>query len=151
MADRNKKFTRSLQNALTGAIVLLLLAACPTNAPGGIVSFQSVAPNRAIVTLTGNTIGTDVQNNLLRRAAEVTLRAGYTHFTLGMENVETRTYHFPIGDQFLHGPDYGRRAGLWPEYPLVPETHYFGSLEIVMLSPDEAADNPQAIEAQSVL
>jgi hypothetical protein len=147
MADRNK----SVQNALGLAIVLLMLAACATSAPGGIVSYQPIAPNRMIVTLTGSTTGTDVQNNVLRRAAEVTLRAGYTHFTLDMENVQSRTYYFPIGDQFLHGPDYGRRAGLWPEYPLVPETHYFGSAEIVMLSPDEAAGNPEAIEAQSVL
>jgi hypothetical protein len=92
-----------------------------------------------------------VQDDVLRRAAELTLRAGYTHFTLGVENIDSRTYYFPIFDNYLHGPDYARRAGLWPEYPLVPETHYMASAEIVMLGPEEAAGNPQAIEARTLL
>jgi hypothetical protein len=93
----------------------------------------------------------DVQRYLLRRAAEITLRAGYTHFTLGAEDIDAQTYYYFGGDTFLHGPDYARRAGLWPEYPNVPETRYMATAEIAMLRPDEAAGNPQAIEAQSLL
>ena len=116
-------------------------------------SEQPLAPNRYRVTVsaTSEVVPVNVENNLLRRAAELTLRQGYTHFMIGGEDVQRRTYYFPIGDTYLHGPDYGRRAGLWPEYPNVPEIHTRASAEVLMLRPDEAAGNPQAIPAQSVL
>jgi hypothetical protein len=106
-----------------------------------------------MLTLSGSTSGVqrDAEDNLLRRAALLTLRAGYTHFALTGQNVDGRTYYFPGGDTYLHGPDYARRAGLWPEYPNVPETHYVASAEVTMLRADEAAGNPQAIDARRIL
>jgi hypothetical protein len=106
-----------------------------------------------MLSLAGSTPGfqRDVEDNLMRRAALLTLRAGYTHFALTARDVDGRTYFFHGGDTYLHGPDYARRAGLWPEYPNVPETHYSVSAEVTMLMPDEAASNPQAIDARSVL
>jgi hypothetical protein len=147
--DATGSSARLIRNAVAGVIVVSMLAACAAMPPR-LASDERVAANRAIVRLSGTTTSGDVQNDLLRRAAAVTLQSGYTHFTLGGEDIASRTYYFPIGDTYLHGPDYGRRAGLWPEYPLVPETHYTGSAEVVMLRPDEAAGNPQAIDARSV-
>jgi hypothetical protein len=140
---------RRIRTAIAGVVAVSMLAGCAA-LPPRVASDQPVGANRAIVHLSGTTTSGDVQNDLLRRAAEVTLQSGYTHFMLGAEDIDSRTYYFPIGDTYLHGPDYGRRAGLWPEYPLVPETHYTGSAEVVMLRPEEAANNPQAIEARSV-
>jgi hypothetical protein len=112
-----------------------------------------MAPNRYMLSLTGTTSGfqSDVEQNLVRQAALLTLRSGYTHFALSAQDIDGRTYFFHGGDTFLHGPDYARRAGLWPEYPKVPETYYLASAEVTMLRPDEAASNPQAIDARAVL
>jgi hypothetical protein len=114
---------------------------------------RPLAPGHTMVAVSGSRAiaRDDVQRYLLRRAAEVTLRAGYTYFTIGAENVDARTSYYFGGDTFLHGPDYARRAGLWPEYPNVPETRYNATAEIAMLRPDEAAGNPQAIDARSIL
>ncbi len=133
------------------AVTAVLLSGCATEGPG--YSAQAVAPNRYMLSLTGSTPGfqRDVEDNLVRRAALITLSAGYTHFALSAQDIDGRTYFFHGGDTFLHGPDYARRAGLWPEYPKVPETYYLASAEVTMLMPDEAAANPQAIDARAVL
>ena len=148
---RNIRFTRRTGTAL---LTILLLGGCATAAnEGRVVSAQPLAPNRYMVTLSGSTEGVqgNAENNLLRRAAELTLRSGYTHFAIAQQDIESKTYYFPIGDTYLHGPAYGIRAGLWPEYPNVPETHYLTSAEVTMLMPGEAAGNPEAIDARSIL
>jgi hypothetical protein len=133
------------------AVTALYLSGCATGGPG--YTAQPLAPNRYMLSLAGSTPGfqRDVEDNLIRRAALLTLRAGYTHFALTAQDIDGRTYFFHGGDTYLHGPDYARRAGLWPEYPNVPETYYLASAEVTMLRPDEAASNPQAIDARSVL
>jgi hypothetical protein len=144
------RFKRRVELALAALVTAVLLSGCATSGPAGVrFSDQPLSANRHVVTVAG-TADAGVENSLLRRAAEVTLQAGYTHFALGPENIESKTYYQPIGDIYLHGPDYGRRAGLWPEYPNFPEVHSFASAEIVMLRPDEAVGNPQAIDARSV-
>ena len=141
----------SSRHLALATVTALLLSGCVTGGPG--FTAQPVAPNRYMLSLAGSTPGFQpaVQENLVRRAALLTLRSGYTHFALTAQDIDGRTYFFPGGDTYLHGPDYGRRAGLWPEYPNVPETHYLASAEITMLRPDEAASNPQAIDARAVL
>jgi hypothetical protein len=135
----------------TVAVVTAALSSGCATAPG--FTAQPLAPNRYMLSLTGSAEGTTgaAEDNLMRRAALFTLRSGYTHFTITGQDIDGRTYYFPIGDAYLHGPDYARRAGLWPEYPNVPETFFSASAEVVMLRPEEAASNPQAIDAQRVL
>ena len=143
------RFKRRADLALAALVTAVLLSGCATSGPAGVgFSAQPLAANRYMVTVAGTNAR---ENSLVRRAAEVTVQAGYTHFTLGPENIESRTYYRFIGDTFLHGPHYGRRAGLWPEYPNWPETYYSASAEVVLLRPDEAAGNPQAIEARPLL
>ena len=139
--------------AATAAVAILLLGACATGPIGMVGNEQQLAPNRYMVQVAGSRAipQTDVQRYLLRRAAQVTLAAGYTHFTITDEDVQARTSYIAGSDTYLHGPDYARRAGLWPEYPDVPETRYMASAEIALLQPNEAAGNPQAIDALSVL
>ena len=134
-----------------GALTALLLTGCATEGVG--YSAQSLSPNRYMLSLSGSTGGyqRDVEDNLMRRAALLTLRSGYTHFTVTAQDIDGRTYFFPIGDTYLHGPDYARRAGLWPEYPNAPETHFLASAEVTLLRPEEAAGNPQAVDARAVL
>ena len=149
--QQNHDKARSRWHAAAAAVTALLLSGCATEGPG--YTAQPVAPNRYMLSLAGSTPGyqRDVEDNLVRRAALLTLRAGYTHFALTGQDIDGRTYFFHGGDTFLHGPDYARRAGLWPEYPKVPETYYLASAEVTMLRPDEAAGNPQAIDARAVL
>lgn len=151
-SDDKARFKRRADMAVAALFTVLLLGGCATSGPAGVsFSDQPLSANRYMVTVSGRAPRDNAGNDLLRHAAEVTVRAGYTHFALGAENVQSRTYYYPLGDTYLHGPDYGRRAGLWPEYPNVPDIRYLASAEIVMLRPDEAAGNPQAIEARGLL
>jgi len=148
---QNQSAARAKWHMAAAVVAALLLSGCATQGPG--YSAQLMAPNRYMLSLSGSTPGfqRDAEEKLIRRAALLTLRAGYTHFALSAQDVDGRTYFFHGGDTFLHGPDYARRAGLWPEYPKVPETYYLASAEVTMLMPDEAAGNPQAIDARAVL
>ena len=146
--------------AITTVMTIAVLGGCasapdyrPLGASGVGYSDQALSANRYMVAVSGSRAipQSDVERYLLRRAAEVTLRAGYTHFTIGAEDVDATTFYIAGSDTYLHGPDYARRAGLWPEYPDVPQTRYMATAEIAMLRPDEAAGNPQAIEARSLL
>ena len=84
-------------------LAVTLLAACETGpvykprAPGETVGYTDLqlSPNRYRVTFSGNsaTRREDVENYLLRRAAEVTLAAGYTHFAFDQRDTEARTYY----------------------------------------------------------
>lgn len=154
---RIKEPLRIVLGMVAAAAVLGGCASVPDYRPLGVggvgYSDQALSANRYMVAVAGSRAIAqgDVERYLLRRAAEVTLRAGYTHFTIGAEDIDARTSYLFGGDTFLHGPDYARRAGLWPEYPNVPQTRYRATAEIALLRPDEAAGNAQAIEAQSVL
>jgi hypothetical protein len=152
---------QSTKIAFLAASTAMLLSACatapdayqPLGASGVGYTDQSLGPNRYMVAVSGShaIARDDVERFVLRRAAEVTLREGYTHFTLSDEDVQASTFLWPGSDMYLHGPDYARRAGLWPEYPDIPQTRYSATAEVTMLRPDEAAGNPQAIEARTVL
>jgi hypothetical protein len=139
--------------AAAAVIAVTLLSACGTAPLGMVGTEQQLAPNRYMVRVAGSRAiaQNDVQRYLLRRAAQVTLQAGYTHFSMNNENIEARTSYIAGSDTYLHGPDYARRAGLWPEYPNWPETRFIASADITLLQANEAAGNAQAIEAQSVL
>jgi hypothetical protein len=169
------------------ALAVLLIASCATGpvykarAPGETVGYtdRQLTDNRYRVTFSGNsaTKREDVENYLLRRAAEVTLGSGFTHFVFDDRDTVARTYYrqtFSSIDPYFGYPYYfGPRFGYWsagpyPYYPpysgyfgygfgyggygdLRPVTSYSAYAEIVMLNPEQAADNPRAIDAQSLL
>jgi hypothetical protein len=158
--DGKQRFKRLMGMTIATVVTVAVLGGCasardygPLGVSGVGYTDRALSANRHMVAVSGSRMiaRDDVERYLLRRAAEVTLRAGYTHFMLDGENVDARTYYLPGSDNYLHGPDYGRRAGLWPEYPEVPETRYSATAEVTMLRPEEAAGNPQAIDARSVL
>jgi len=167
--------------ALTG----FALAACQTGpvykprGPNDSVGYtdQQLTANRYRVTFTGNnaTKRVEVENYLLRRAAEVTLAAGYTHFEFDTRNTEAKTYYrqtfsnFPdaylgYGYGYGYGPYFGPGSWYWSTWPygaypppaffdneIRPVTSYSAYSEIVMLTDEEAANDRAAISARELL
>ncbi len=169
---------------LKAAALLLVaanLAACatgPTYRPRGpneSVGYtdQRLNDNRFRVTFSGG-VGTQrqaVEDYLLRRAAEVTLQSGYTHFVFDQRDTEATEYRrsgfyprtgfgmgfgpgyynprwwyyssFAFGDPFLRDPFYDR------DFP--PSRRYQAYSEIVTLRPEQAANEPDAIDARQLL
>jgi hypothetical protein len=144
-----------------------LLAGCTTPAPdyrprgpGGLVGYSDVqlAPNLYRVSFSGSSASTrdDVEVYVLRRAAEVTLQAGYSHFVMRRQDTERSTRY--IGDSYLNGPyyyHYPYRSWYW-NYPywsgdVWPVNSYSTYAEVVMYKPDEAANRPEAIDALNLL
>jgi hypothetical protein len=179
---------RQVARTASLALVTLLVAACATGpiykprAPGETVGYTDLqlTENRYRVTFSGNsaTRREDVENSLLRRAAEVTLESGFTHFVFDDRDTVARTYYrqnFSSFDPYFGYPYYfSPRSWYWstwpnpyyPPYPgylgssfgfgygygdFRPVTSYSAYAEIVMLNAAQAADNPRAIEAQSLL
>jgi len=168
---------RSLAAVLTLAIIGL--AGCETGpvykprGPGDSVGYtdQQLTANRYRVTFTGrsSTRREEVENYLLRRAAEVTLAAGYTHFAFDTRNTEARTYYRTYDDPYFYGPyPYGPYFGFhswywssWPYDPIRPYPYFINDIrpitsyaaysEIVMMSSDQAAQDPNAISARELL
>jgi hypothetical protein len=143
-----------------------LLAGCTTSAPdyrprgpGGLVGYSDLqlAPNVYRVSFSGSSASTrdDVEIYLLRRAAEVTLQAGYSHFGLRRQDTERSTRY--IGDSYLDGPYYyyPYRSWYWsyPYWPgdAWPVDSYSTYAEVVMYKSDEAANHPEAIDALSLV
>src|SRR5690349_6064573 len=127
---------------------------------------EQLTPNRFRVTFVGpaGTKLVEVEDFLLRRAAEITLKAGYTHFVFDMRRTEANihgrrvpeSWHPELGLLFECGRD-----GPRPEYnidmvspgfcPATPIMQYTASSEIVVLKPDEASRNPNALAAREIL
>ncbi len=160
-----------------------MLSACATGpvykprGPGDSVGYtdQQLTTNRYRVTFTGrsSTRRDEVENYLLRRAAEVTLAAGYTHFAFDTRNTEARTYYRqtfdPLNDPFFYrgypyGPYFGGSPWYWSAWPydpirpypyftndIRPITSYSAYSEIVMMKGDQAAENSNAISARELL
>jgi hypothetical protein len=132
-------------------------------------SDQQLGSGRYRVTFAGDAEDTreQVENFLLRRAAEVTLAAGYTHFVVDKENTERKVSHHTIYDMSAHPLGWGAQVNTrpdsrawmrsnWQSHYVVPRagaevTRYIASSEIVMLSAEEIARNPNAISAREVL
>ncbi len=163
------------------ALTLVVLAGCETGpiykprAAGQSVGYtdQQLTTNRYRVTFTGRTSTKreEVENYLLRRAAEVTLAAGYTHFVFDTRNTEAKTYYRQdfdtfadpyFGPRFGYGPYFGPSAWYWSTWPyepfppylsnnIRPITSYSAYSEIVMLNADQAAGDRNAISARELL
>ena len=169
-------------------LAVALLASCATGpeykprAEGESIGYTDLqlSPTRYRVTYSGNSSirRENVENYLLRRAAELTLAAGYSHFAFDQRDTEARTYYretFSSFDPVFGYPYFGPRAfywSSWPYYPpyggfgpygygygygygfggdLRPVTSYSAYAEIVMLNTEQTGGNPDAIDAQFIL
>jgi opacity protein-like surface antigen len=154
------------RSLLAVAAAALVLASCqtattyhPSAEPGGAgYSDEQLAGNRYRVTFTGNsaTPRETVEDYLLLRSAEVTLKAGYRYFLFDTRDTKTKTtYH----SDFVGWPGWQGRGWYshnWAFGPdemadTIPVTRYQAYAEIVLLSDDQAKSEPRAIKAQEVL
>jgi hypothetical protein len=164
-----------LKAATLGLLALLAGCAQPTpyapREPGTRTGYtdQQLAPNRWRVTFTGNSATTreQVEDSLLRRAAEVSLAAGSDHFMFDTRDTRanTRVDAFPEPDPVWNGGwMWGRRWNFRPVYgfgygygafgpgvDFVTTTSYQAYAEIVTLSDAQAATEAKALDARAVL
>jgi hypothetical protein len=142
------------------------LAACatapvyqPQQSPGGVgYSDAQLAANRYRVTYTGNnsTRREVVEDFLLRRAAEVTLKAGYHWFVFDTRDTKSKTTYY---NEFAGWPGWRGYGWYWHSwafgppgpYEAFPETRYQAYAEIVLLTDEQAKAEPRALEANDVL
>ena len=145
------------------AVSGIILAGCeslppyhPSEGPGATgYSDQQLAANRYRVTFTGNsaTRRDAVENYLLRRAAEVTLKAGSRYFLFDARDTDAKTtYH----SDFVGWPGHGWYWHSWPYGPeqdlaTFPVTRYEAYAEIVLLTDEQAKAEPRAVNAQDLL
>jgi hypothetical protein len=83
---------------------------------------------------------------LLRRAAEVTLQNGYTHFVIQMRDTQRMTDY--LGSPYPYGYGYGYYAyggDTWVT------SSYSSYAEILLLKDTEVANTADAVDAQRVL
>jgi hypothetical protein len=159
-------FGRSVKHAASTLLAASLIAGCATSTvpdyrprtPSGTVGYRDLqlSPNRYRVSFSGSTASTrdDVERYLLRRAAEITLASGYTHFVLSGRDTERDTFY---GNNYLYGPYpyyYPYRSWYW-DYPYGSggwqTVTYSAYGDIMMLTPEEARRFPEAIEALGLL
>jgi hypothetical protein len=135
---------------------------------------RELTQTRYRVTFTGNSVTPreTVESYLLLRAAEVTRAAGYSSFLFDTRN--TKAHHTvtaipdgPIGPGWGGYGGWGHRGGFgywggfggWggygfgydPSVDIVVRTNYDAYAEIVMLTPEQAAKEPRALNAADVI
>jgi hypothetical protein len=150
--------------------LLLALAGCVHPATYGPVadggtgySDERLAENRYRVTFVGNsaTKRATVENYLLLRSAEVTRNAGYAWFAFDTRSTEAKTtYHTDFDDYPGWGPGFGWYWRSWAYDPwdpywrhatAIPSTRYEAYAEIILLTPDQAKQDPHALQASDVI
>lgn len=153
----------------TAAGAVLLLAGCQApatyqprtaNSATGYTDEQ-LAQNRWRVTFTGNssTRRETVENYLLLRAAEVTLKSGYRWFLFDTRDTEAQTTY---QSDFAGWPGWRGHGWYWHSWPggwgagggmetSRPITSYEAYAEIVLLSDEQARREARAIHADEVL
>lgn len=163
--------SRPLVRGLTLTLALGLLAGCMTPTPYGPrlegqatgYTDRALAQNRYRVTFTGNTVTPRemVESYLLLRAAEVTRAAGATNFMFDTRNTRANTsvQTVPYGPDPYY-PYWGRRPfGYWggwgfayePNVDVVVRTNFEAYAEIILLTPEQAAKEPRALNAADVI
>lgn len=150
--------------AVLGA--LALLAGCATEPPyfGPIgnghdtgYSDQQIDQTHFRVTYQGNSQTTrdTVETFLLLRAAQVAAQAGYPSFMFDTRDTKAKTYYFTTFTGWPGWRGYGWYG--WDGAPFDeesesrPVTRYEAYAEIVLLTADQAAKDPRALNAQSVI
>jgi hypothetical protein len=115
--------------------------------PGGLVGYTDLqlSPNRYRVAFSGDyaTSRDDVEMYLFRRAAEVTLQNGFTHFVIQMRDTERMSDYF--GGPYSYGYYYPYGGDNWNL------SAYSSYAEILLLNDTEAAQTTEAVDAQRVL
>ena len=131
---------------------------------------EQISAIRYRVSFVGDTETTraEVQDYLMRRAAEVTVRAGYNFFEFDNRSIETDTNLYRTTDTWdvMNGLAFGlgRRypgrsehfakgsvPAFWSEKEAVPIIHYTARSEIVLLKPDQVGTHPGALAAREIL
>jgi hypothetical protein len=141
--------------ALT-VMLAVTLSACSTDyrpqGPGDYVGYSDMrlAPDRYRVSFTGSGSSTwnDVEAYLQLHAAEVTLRAGYSHFTFNTYRVvrNTRYSYYPGGPPIYYYPPSNNWLGnIWPV------TTFSAEEEIQLWGPEKATGYPGATDAAALL
>ena len=145
------------------AVAALVLTACETPANYGPkdgqvrtgYTDQQLATNRYRVTFTGNaaTPRETVENYLLFRAAEVTAKSGYPFFLFDTRDTEAKTtYQSLDAGPPWRGRGWYRHSWAWDgDVTTRPITAYEAFAEIVLLTPEQAKNEPRALEAKDVL
>jgi hypothetical protein len=150
-------------------IILALLAGCASPAPfaprgpGQATGYtdRQLAANRWRVTFTGNSVTPreQVEDDLLLRAAQISLAAGSGHFLFDTRDTQARNRvtAFP---EYEPGPFWGRGwrfrpsfgyGAFGPDVDIVTTTSYQAYAEIVTLTDDQAAHEPRAVDAHAVV
>lgn len=156
------------------SIFVLLVAACglaacqspatyhPLDSRSGTgYTDEQLAANRYRVTFTGNssTKRETVENYLLLRAAEVTLKSGYHAFAFDTRDTKADvTYH----SDFVGWPGWRGRGWYWHSWAYGPgfggtdvttraATSYEAYAEIVLLTDVQGAQDPRSLRAEDVL
>jgi hypothetical protein len=159
--------TPTFLKATTASLCLMLLAACAHPAafaprgPGQRTGYtdRQLAPNRWRVTFTGNSVTPreQVETDLLLRAAQVSLAAGYKHFLFDSRDTQAKTDVTALAEP---GPGWGRgwrfHPGFGydpfgPDVDIITTTSYQAYAEIVVLNDDQASHEPRAVDAQAVV
>src|ERR1700760_4029272 len=124
---------------------------------------RALTHNRYRITFPGNTVtGREtVESYLLLRAAEVTRAAGFTSFMFDTRNTRANTNVQAVPYMGPPDPFWGRRGrwGYWggygfaydPAVDIVTRTNYEAYAEVVLLTPEQAAHEPKAINAAEVI
>ena len=149
------------------AACVVVLAGCvnappyhPSEGPGATgYSDQQLAGNRYRVTFTGGsaTRREAVENYLLLRASEVTLKAGSHYFLFDTRDTKAKTTYHSDFTGWPGWPGYGWYWHSWPygpperDFDTYPVTRYEAYAEIVLLTDEQAKAEPRAVNAQEVL
>jgi hypothetical protein len=182
MAQTQRNLWLRRAAAVACAAGVLLLSACATatatgpayrpqaSDEGAGYADEQIGATRYRVSFSGDaeTTRAQVEDYLLRRAAEITVRAGYSYFQFDNRSTETDTSFYRTTDNW--DPTTGLAFGLgrrypgrsehfakgsvpafWSEKEAVPITRYTVRSEIVMLTPDQLATHPGALAAREIL
>jgi hypothetical protein len=124
---------------------------------------RALTENRYRVTFTGNTVTPreTVESYLLLRSAEVARAAGYSFFVFDTRNTRAHTSYQVVPPMPAPDPWWGYRRGFgywggygWaydPGMDVITRTNYQAYAEIVLLTPEQAKNEPRAIRADDVL
>jgi hypothetical protein len=135
----------------------LALGACATTTPyqplhnGEGYSEQRIESNRYVVRFFGNesTPRQTVENDLLYRAAELTLANGYDYFVVSDQTTEAQTSYY---QSFSGGFGFGRfwwGPRLGADY-ITPEVQYEGNMTILMRHGKKREGDVRAFDAHEV-
>jgi hypothetical protein len=163
--------------AVVLAISALAIAACASlpayRQKGSHDSFgyadEQLAPKRFRISYAGSSdvTRTRVEDFLLRRAAEVTVGAGYSFFVFDNRTTETTTqlrtrdegFSADTGLSFSYGRLFNRRTDYFENWMVpavasedsVAQSRYTAASDIMVLTVEEAGRTPAALSARAIL